>query len=169
MRTVLATAAAAAAMTALPALAQDVDFPARKPGQWTIAMTMEGAPPMSIEMCIDEASDKAMMQAGFAMSQNMCSEMNMARDGNTFTIDSVCKVGSMTTKGRVVMSGDYQSQYTVQVNSENEGGPEGMPKTASMTQTATWTGACTDLKPGEMLMPGGMKVNVNDMMNGMGG
>ena len=40
-----------------------------------------------------------------------------------------------------------------------------------MTQTATWVGVdCTDgLKPGDMLMPGGMKANVTDMMKMMGG
>jgi hypothetical protein len=34
-----------------------------------------------------------------------------------------------------------------------------MPKHTEMTQTATWQGACNGLQPGEMLMPGGMKMN----------
>ncbi len=165
----IATIAATAALMAVPAFAQDVEFPARKPGQWTIEMVMDGAPAMSMQMCIDAASDKAMMEVGFSMGKEICPEMNAVRDGNTVTIDSVCKIGSMTTKGRVVMSGDYQSQYTVQMTSENKGGPEGMPPTSNMTQTATWTGDCADLKPGELLMPGGMKMNINDAMKGMGG
>jgi hypothetical protein len=39
-----------------------------------------------------------------------------------------------------------------------------------MTQHAQWTGDCANgMQPGDMTMPGGMRMNVRDMMGMMGG
>lgn len=162
-------AVAALALGAVPSFAETPEFPQRKAGQWNIEMNMEGAPPMTAQMCIDEETDAAMMQAGLSMSKDMCPELDIQQDGDTMTVKSTCNVGAMTTRSEVVMTGDYQAQYTVEVNGEIEGAPANMPTTTAMKQTVTWVGECSDLKPGEMSMPGGVKVNVNDMLKSMGG
>ncbi len=177
MRTTLATLLATAlACTATAAMAQDIDFPTRKAGMWEIQTVNEqgGMPDMTIKACVDEASDKLMMQAGLNMSKSMCPEQSMVQDGDTIVIDASCNFGGMKSKSHTVMSGDFQSSYQVESTSEMSGMPNipGMPAgPTKMTQTATWVGAdCTDgLAPGDMLMPGGMKMNVTDMMKMMGG
>lgn len=173
MRTVSAISLAfALATTSLPlgsSQAQEVEIPARKPGQWQITMNMPAPiPAMAMEACVDAESDKKMMLAGLSASKEMCPDQTMRRDGDTIVIDSTCKVGETNTKSHVVISGDFQSAYTVDITTESSGG---MPGAMTMKQEARWVGPeCTGgLQPGEMMMPGGAKVNVNQMMNMMGG
>ena len=69
-----------------------------------------------------------------------------------------------------VISGDFNSAYTVKVSSKREGGPAvpGRPAdgTSNMTMEAKWLGACkADQKPGDMIMSNGMKMNIRDIPN----
>ena len=170
----LIPAVAAIAVSATQVGAQNLELPARKSGQWEIRMvpdTAGAAPDMTMQACIDETSDAEMMQMGLSMSKSMCSRQEMRRDGDDFVIDSTCQVGPMTTDSHVVVSGDFQSAYTVKITSQSSGPVAAMSGNNSMTQEAKWVAAqCTDgLSAGDMLMPGGIKMNVNDMMNMMGG
>ncbi len=87
-------------------------------------------------------------------------------------VDSVCTFGPMTSTSHGVVSGDFNSAYSVKVTSKREGGRAipGMPEggTTNMTIDAKWMGACAaDQKPGDMIMAGGRKVNIRDMQNMM--
>ena len=98
----------------------------------------------------------------------------MQKVGSTIVIDSVCQVGGTTTTSHAVISGDFNSGYTVKVTSRRSGGPAvpGMPAdgTSNMTIEAKWLSAClADQKPGDMMMAGGRKVNIRDMQNLMQG
>ena len=100
----------------------------------------------------------------------MCPDQQISRDGDAYVIDSTCQMGPMSSKSHVVISGDFQSSYTVDITMETTGGAGPMAGTNTMKQEASWAGAdCGDLTPGEIKMPGGMKMNVNDMMKMMGG
>jgi Protein of unknown function (DUF3617) len=165
---------AAIGLPIAPALAQNVELPARKSGQWDITMitqTPGGAPNMSIKACVDQASDQEMMKAGFSMAEGMCSRQEIRQEGATYVIDSTCNVGPMTTESHIVISGDFQSAYNVNVTTVSTGSMAPMAGTNEMVQEARWAGPqCADgMVPGDMLMPGGMKVNVNEMMKKMGG
>lgn len=168
-------ASALLALTAFAPMvhAAEFDIPVRKAGEWEIAMSLAGKakmPTMTMRMCLDAGTDAAMMKAGLALSKESCSRQDMSRDGDTITIDSACAFGAMKTVSHIVVSGDFQSAYTVRITSSMEGGPAGMPKKSEMTQTARWLGAtCDGLKPGEMMMPNGMRIDATRMMNGMGG
>lgn len=146
---------------ALPALADTFDVPARKPGQWKMEIIPEtagAAPAITMEVCLDAETDKALMQAGLAMSSG-CEVGPKTESGGTMSFDSTCKFGDMSSKSHTEISGDFQSSYSMKITSDMEGGPANTPKHAVMTQNATWIGECNGLKPGEMLMPGGMKVD----------
>jgi hypothetical protein len=169
MRTI-SIAAAAICVSFVAASAAELDLPARKAGQWRIEMQPEGGPAMVTEVCLDAETDKAMMQVGMSMSDSLCSTMNVANDGGTISIDATCTMGPMKTTSHTVMSGDFQSAYDVTITSTIEGGPPGMPANSTMTQHAQWTGDCANgMQPGDMMMPGGMRMNVRDMMGMMGG
>jgi hypothetical protein len=156
------------------AVSQDIELPARKPGQWEIKMVAEtpgAAPDMTIVACVDAASDAEMMRAGLSMTKQMCPQQDMRREGDTIVIDAICKIGPMDTKSQSVITGDFQSAYTVVTTIETTGGLAAMAGTNVAKQEARWVSAeCSDgLKPGDMLMPGGMKTNVKDMMKMIGG
>lgn len=160
--------------TSLPAMSQDIALPARKPGQWEIKMVPEtqgAAPNMTIIACIDAASDAEMMSAGLSMTKQMCPQQEMRREGDSIVIDTTCKIGPMETKSHSVITGDFQSAYTVTTTTETTGGLAAMAGTNMTKQEARWVSAeCSDgLKPGDMLMPGGKKTNINDVMKMMGG
>src|SRR5262245_34283469 len=156
-----------ALVCAAPAVA--LDLPARKPGLWEIKMTFEGRnlPAQTSQHCIDAETDKLMQSIGGGMREDMCSKRDVQKVGATIVIDSVCKIGDATTTSHAVVTGDFSSAYTVKVDSKREGGRPlpGRPAdgTSTMTIEAKWTGACGDLKPGDMVMAGGRKMNIRDM------
>lgn len=161
-----------AASLGLPAFATaaEFDFPPRKAGQWQIEMAPDTGPAMTMDICLDEATDKEMMQAGMSISDGMCSDVDVSQAGGAITIDATCTMGAMKTTSHTVMTGDFQTAYDMTITSTIEGGPPGMPANSTIIQHARWMGACTGgLAPGDMMMPGGMKMNVRQMLNTMGG
>ena len=161
----------AAVLAATPALA--LDMPPRKAGLWELKMSMEGRsmPMQTFQHCIDAATDKAMNDVGGGMREQ-CAKQDMQRSGNTITVDSVCNIGGATTTSRAVVTGDFNSAYTVKVSSKRDGGPAipGLPAETNMTIEARWTGPCkADQKPGDVVMANGMKMNVIEMRKGAPG
>jgi hypothetical protein len=52
----------------------------------------------------------------------------------------------------------------VKSTSHSEGGPGGGARDSATTIEAKWLGACkADQKAGDIMMPGGMKINIKDM------
>jgi hypothetical protein len=161
---------AAALCLATPATA--LDLPARKAGLWEIKTTMEdrNQQPQMAQHCVDAETDKMMSAIGGDVRNEMCSKQDVQKVGATYVIDSVCKFGPMTSTSHGVVSGDFNSAYSVQMTSKREGGPNipGMPAggTSNITIEAKWLGACAaDQKPGDIIMAGGRKINVRDMQN----
>ena len=114
-------AALAFALLTTPALA--LDLPARKSGLWELKMNLAGhsAAMPAFQHCIDAATDKEMMLQGNARGQK-CSKQDVQRAGDTITIDSVCDIGNGTTAtSHAVVSGDFNSAYTVKVEFEARG------------------------------------------------
>ena len=159
----------ASALVAMPALAQDM--PSRKAGLWEMTMTFEGrgAPPQTMQQCIDAATDKSMQDMSQGMRGQSCSKREVKKVGNTVVFDSVCSMGAGTTTSHSVVSGDFNSAYTVKINAKREGGPAvpNMPPETNMVIESKWLGPCkADQKPGDIIMANGMKMNVNEMPRG---
>jgi hypothetical protein len=154
---------------AAPAAA--LDLPARKPGLWGIKIAMEGR---KIQMpasqhCIDAETDKMMNSIGGNMQKEACSKQDVQKVGSTIVVDSVCKIGQATSTSHGVVTGDFNSAYTIKVTSTREGGPAvpGMPAdgSSSMTIDGKWLGPCAaDQKPGDMIIAG-RKMNIRDLQN----
>jgi hypothetical protein len=159
------------------AVAVAFEWPARKPGQWELAMKANGAadmPAMTLQMCVDASTDKDMMQAGLELGKAMCPDQKIAQEDKLIVITSTCEVGGMKVAGRTEVSGDFQSGYTMRTTGDVSGGPAGMPGKTDMEHTARWVGeTCSDgMKPGDLLMPGGIKMNMAkmvEMMKSVGG
>ena len=144
---------------ALPALA--AELPARTPGLWEIKMSVESrnTPGQTVQQCIDASTDQMMQSAAYR--QDACSKRDVQRSADTITIDSTCTVRGKTTTSHAVITGSFDSAYTMTVTSDSATATGGK---FNMTMAAKWLGPCTgDQKPGDMIMANGMKINIQDM------
>src|SRR3954452_23587435 len=119
-----------------PALAQE-QMPSRKAGLWEMTMTFEGrgAPPQTMQQCIDAATDKSMQDMSQGMRGQSCSKRETKKVGNTIVFDSVCSTGAGTAPSQGVVAGDFNPAYGVKINSKRKGGPpvSNMPAETNMT------------------------------------
>ena len=169
----LLTAALAAAAT--PALSAGFDLPPRKPGQWEMSIQVDTAamPPQVIRMCIDAETDKMLNNKFGGMASQMCSRQEQKKDGDAIILESDCRVGDMTTSSHTVVTGDFNSAYTmksdVKMGGSNapRGVQAGMPQGAMTQQTtiqAKYAGDCASgMKPGDIDLGENRVMNVRDM------
>jgi hypothetical protein len=135
------------------------DLPNRKAGLWEIT-TDAGEHSVKMQQCIDAATDHAMQTRGGATPQGDCSKRDVKQSGNTTTIDSVCTFGGKTRTSHIVITGSFDSDYTMTVTGQTQGQPAGR----TVTLSAKWLGPCAaDQRPGDMIMPNGMKMNITSM------
>ncbi len=146
--------------------AQAIDLPTRKPGLWELKMQRPGAAGDDVTMqhCTDETTDKKMTAAVQPMATEACTKQDIQKTATGYVNDTVCNIAGMTTKSHAEINGDFNSAYTVKVTSQNENPLPGVPKNASMALDAKWLGPCKDgQKPGDIVMPGGIKMNIADI------
>ena len=125
-----------------------VDLPVRKAGLWEMKVLRTGSqmPEMTMQHCTDETTDKDMSTAVSPMGKDICSKRDIQKTATGYVSDSVCGIGGMS------------------ITSHSERGPTGVPRDSTTTIEAKWLGACkADQKAGDIMMPGGMKMNVKDM------
>lgn len=162
----LAAFAAVLPCTVLAGPAVAIDYPARKPGLWEMRSddgsgAKEGSHTM--QQCIDAASDKALRDMGQGMGKDLCSKQELSSDGGKLVMDSVCKIGNTVATSHAVMSGDFGTAYRMESKSSYSPPLMGRAEGHSVME-AKWIGPCkADQKPGDMVMPNGMKMNVLDM------
>ena len=143
-----------------------VELPVRKAGLWEMKVLSTGAPSpeMTMQQCTDETTDKDMSTAFSPMAKEMCSNQDIQKTSAGYVTDSVCAIAGMTIKSHAEITGDFNSAYTVKSTSHSEGGSAGGGRDNTTTIEAKWLGACKgDQKAGDIVMPGGMKMNIKDM------
>jgi uncharacterized protein DUF3617 len=142
-----------------------VELPVRKAGLWEMKMVRTGGsiPDMTMQHCTDATTDKQ-MSSSFTPGKETCAKQDIQKTATGFVSDSVCGVAGMTITSHAEITGDFNSAYTVKVTSHSEGGPSGVPRDSTTTIEAKWLGACkADQKAGDIVMPGGMKMNILDL------
>lgn len=154
------------ALGTAPAFAENVQLPIRKAGLWEVSMQVTGVsktamPPMVTQQCTDDSVDHMMNK--MSTSTMTCSKQEMSKSGANFVADSICTVSGATVTTHAETSGDFNSAYSVKSVAKTSGGGS-LPPEMVTTIEAKWLGACkADQKPGDMMMPGGMKMNIKDM------
>ena len=144
--------------------AEAADLPARKPGLWEVKTTIEGhGRGVTVQQCIDAATDQAMQSQASSSGAN-CSKRDVQKTATGMTVDSVCTIAGKTMTSHIVVSGSFDSNYSMTITSE--GGS--LPAARTITLEAKWLGPCAaDQKPGDMLMSNGVKMNIIDMQKAM--
>ena len=141
-----------------------LELPVRKAGLWEMKMVRTGGsvPDMTMQHCTDATTDKQ-MSTSFSPGKETCAKQDIQKTAAGYVSDSVCSVAGMTITSHAEITGDFNSAYTVKSSSRSEGGPSGVPRDSTTTIEAKWMGACkADQKPGDIVMPGGFKLNVKD-------
>jgi hypothetical protein len=144
---------------AIPALS--AELPLRKPGLWEVQTSFENAkvPAQLIQQCIDAATDQMMQSRAGINSQRECSKRDVQKSAGSTTIDSTCTIGGRTRTSHVVITGSFDSAYTMTVTSQSDS----TPASRTITMAAKWIGPCTaDQKPGDIIMANGRKINIMD-------
>jgi hypothetical protein len=151
-----------------PALA--LDMPARKAGLWELKMSFDnaGIPGQTMKQCIDAVTDKLMKSNFGGSPQQSCEKQEVSKSGDAIVVDSVCSFAGVTSTSHAVITGSFDSAYTMRVTSKRKGGPSipGMAPGGEthMTIAAKWLGPCAKgQRPGDMIMPNGMKMNILDL------
>ncbi|MGO4711560.1 DUF3617 domain-containing protein [Bradyrhizobium sp. 2TAF24] len=157
---------AALICVALPAAAHAEELPTRKAGLWDLKVAIAGGqvPAMTIQQCTDETTDKQMVAMAGPMQRDTCADRKVQKTATGFVVDAQCAAAGVSMTSHAEIAGDFNSAYTARITSQQSGGPAAVPRETAVTVDAKWLGACKpDQKPGDVVMPGGMKVNIKDL------
>jgi uncharacterized protein DUF3617 len=145
--------------------ARAVEIPVRKAGLWEMKIVRTGTqlPEMTMQHCTDEATDREMNTGLAPAAKDVCSKNEIQKTATGYVGDSACNVAGASMTSHSEISGDFTSAYTVKTTSHTEHGPAALPRDTTTTIEAKWLGACKpDQKPGDIVMPGGFKLNIKD-------
>jgi hypothetical protein len=162
------TAAPATAPEA-PKAAATITPPERRAGLWVQTMTADQMH-QETRICIDASVEKQLKWFSQGAGPSSCEQSSVTpRMGGGWAFHSSCamgRAGHIVSDG--VATGDFNSHYTVDIDSTTTGsamlqanGPH------KMKIDAVWQGPCpAGMRPGDMMLPGGMTMNLVDMANG---
>jgi hypothetical protein len=166
MRQLLSSALLFGLLASLPVQAARADeLPIRKAGLWEMKVVRAGSTgDMTMQQCTDETTDKEMSTALSPLAKDICSKKDITKTATGYVSDSVCGMAGVSIASHAEITGDFNSAYIVKSTSHSEGGPAAMKGDHVTTVEAKWLGACkTDQKPGDIVMPGGLKMNIHDL------
>jgi hypothetical protein len=161
MMRAIGVAAALSLLCALPA--SSAEALSRRAGAWEVKTTIagSGAPARTIKQCIDADTDQMLQSSAGPFNPAACQQRNMQRSAETTTIDFTCTVGGKPATARSVITGSFDSAYTMTVTAESAELAGGR---MIMTIDGKWLGPCpADEKPGDVVLNNGVKVNIPDM------
>lgn len=139
--------------------------PKRKPGLWVQTISTAGMN-QETKLCLDEATEARMTLWGQAMGENTCAKNQITPAAGGWRIESECDFGDAgkhVTTGTI--TGDFNSRYVMKMTTTTTGARMAQANTTQeMEMTGTWQGACpAGMKPGDMTLPGGMTMNINQI------
>lgn len=151
----------------LPSISYADDFPALKEGLWETVMTEEGQSSVAKHCVGDQSSLKEMLNTSKTAMQGFCSEITFNKTASGYVSKMSCNLGISKLDVQSDISGDFDSAYTV--NTRSTMNPPLMGKSGGTSVSKSkYLGACTsDMKPGDVIMPDGKKMNVQDMSKKM--
>jgi hypothetical protein len=154
-----ATLAVVAALAAGSASA--IDIPPVKTGLWETTITRDGvaAKATAMKMCMNNAVQKEMMDAGMGTMKEMCSKNDVRREGNRMYGDSVCKFGESTVKSTSVTTFAADTRYRSEIKTSYAPPLNGRSSGTTVVD-AKWTGPCpAGMQPGDVTLPDGRIIN----------
>ena len=169
--------AARALLAAAVLMATDVraaedgpDLPLRKAGLWELqTRTDEGRGPneQHLTMCVGEEMERQTVSASRAENRSNCEKYEVNKTAGAMTVDATCTVDMRTTTTHTELTGDFQTTFSVKVQSRTSGfGPRaqgGQPVNVErkVLQNGKYLNeSCGDLQAGEARAADGRTVVV---------
>ena len=140
------------------------ELPIRKAGLWEIKMVRTGSqlPEMTMQHCTDATTDRDMNNMVSPMAKQICSKQDVQKTATGYSVDAACSMAGGTMTSHSDVTGDFNSAYTVTTVSHTNVGPTNLRDLTTKIE-AKWLGECKPgQKPGDIVMPGGFKLNVKD-------
>ena len=141
-----------------PAAADDAA--SRKPGLWEVKTSIDDrGRAVTVQQCIDAATDQMLQSSAGPFSAPLCAGREVKTSEDGMTIDTQCTFNGKPASAHAVITGNFDSAYTMMVTAEGVD----LPAT-KMTMDGKWLGACApDQKPGDVIMANGVKVNIPEL------
>ena len=146
--------------------ASAAELPIRKAGQWEIKIKLTGgaAPTAVMKHCTDETTDRQMSTMFNPLAQLPCPNNDIQKHPDRYTVDSVCRTDNKSVTLHSDVTGDFTTSYKVVTETKTQEEPDSEPAVTNMTLEGRYLGACkSDQKPGDVVMAGGLRVNVKNM------
>ena len=139
--------------------------PQLKEGLWEMTVTTSQGGTHTMKQCLDQATGASLLDMGSDVTKSMkeaCSKNEFKKTSTGFETLAECKMASSVVTSKGVFNGDFSSSYTGAV--ESTFAPPLFGQTHSTVKLAgRHLGACgADMKPGDMVMDNGMRMNMND-------
>jgi uncharacterized protein DUF3617 len=147
--------------------AEELDLPMRKAGLWDMKMRMTGggAPTMSMQQCTDASTDKELRTIYSPLAKETCDKRTVQKTATGFTVERVCKRGDDTITTHIEITGDFDSAYQAHLVSRTQDQSPDDPPLSDLTLEAKFLGPCKSGQvPGDIIMMGGMKINLRDVL-----
>jgi hypothetical protein len=143
------------------ALADEDQFPSRRPGLWEGTVKTGGAPRPS-KSCVSPASDRKMLEFGAEQLKKMGGQITTSVEGKTIHLTTVATLAgrSMKAEETIVLTGDTLMTGTghTSFNPPLPGMGRSMDRDTEME--SHWVGPCpADMQPGDVIADG-KKFNV---------
>jgi Protein of unknown function (DUF3617) len=142
------------------------ELPIRRPGLWEIKIKLTGgaAPTAMMRHCTDESVDREMSTLFNPLAPPPCKESEVQKLADRYTVDATCKADNKTVTIHSDVTGDFAATYAVVTETKTQEQPDTEPTVSSMTLEGKHVGSCKwGQKPGDVVMAGGLKVNVKQM------
>jgi len=149
---------------AWPSAAGAEQLPLRKAGLWEMKIVKVGSqlPEMTMQHCTDATTDKDMANSVSPLAKQICSKQDVVKTATGYVTDSVCTVAGVSMTSHSEITGDFNSAYSVSTKAHVDKGPDQV-RDSTTTIEAKYLGDCKPgQKPGDIVMPGGFKLNVKD-------
>lgn len=143
------------------------DVPKRKSGVWEITRTSTYTQdqPRRGQLCVDEASDDVLQQLAEGMRGEVCKTNKLSHDGDKLVVDATCTVRASTAQTHALISGKFDSAYTIESKSTYTP-PLAGAATGHARLDAKWTGPCPPgLHPGETLLDTGARIDSSGVVH----
>jgi hypothetical protein len=151
------------------AVSASADEPlSRKPGLWEVRTSIAsgGAPAQTVKQCIDAATDQMLQSSAGPLNAAACPERNLQRSNDAVTIDSTCTIGGKPATAHTVITGSFDSAYTMTATARSQEIPGGE---MAMTMEGKWLGPCApDQKAGDVIFGNGVKINIPELQQRAG-
>jgi hypothetical protein len=115
--------------------------------------------------CVDGSTDAKLMEMGADMSKSMggaCSKSEFKKTTSGFESISECSMMGSTVTSKGSFTGDFEKTYSGEITTSFS--PPMFGQKQSTTKiSAKHIGPCSaDMKPGDVIMANGMKMNMNE-------